>query len=147
MTSKFELIDTTARRDYGFARVRDLAFDAVRELWAKRQGAGMKQTELAARLGRDTAWVSKKLKGPGNWTLRTFGELVEALDGDAEIIVVGLETPLRLRPNFDAYAASYGTANGARVQMTYQTPVNRDWNYNLTASNSESAKAKLEAMS
>lgn len=30
---------------------------------------------------------------------------MEALDGEAEILVEALETPLLSRPNFDAYAA------------------------------------------
>lgn len=90
--------------DYGFARVRDKAFDAVHSLWLKRKSQGVKLKDVADKIGRDTGWVSKQLRGPGNWTLRTFGELVEALDGEAEIAVFGLDEPLTDRPNFDAYA-------------------------------------------
>jgi transcriptional regulator with XRE-family HTH domain len=85
----------SARMDYGFARARDLAFDAVNELSRKRQANGMKQAELALRLGRDTGWLSKKLKGPGNWTLRTFGEMAEALGGEIEISIHPLEEPTK----------------------------------------------------
>ena len=93
--------------DYGFARVRDKAFDAVHMLWLKRKSQGVLLKDVAAKIGRDTGWVSKQLKGPGNWTLRTFGELVEALDGEAEIEVFGLEEPLTLKSNYDAYASHY----------------------------------------
>jgi transcriptional regulator with XRE-family HTH domain len=113
MTSKSKLQNpaTRARMDYGFARARDLAFDAVWELWRKRQANGMKQTELAEKLGRDTGWLSRKLKGPGNWTLRTFGEMAEALDGELEIRIVPLEDQLQIKPNFDAYDAKIITTS------------------------------------
>ena len=93
----------TEIEDYGLARVRDKAFDAVRTLWRRRQAEGMNQIDVARKLNRDPAWVSKQLRGPGNWTLRTFGALVEALDGEAEIIVHALEEPLSPIPNYDAY--------------------------------------------
>jgi hypothetical protein len=92
------------RADYGFARVRDLAFDAIKQLWKRRSEAGMKQSDLAIAIGRDPAWVSRNLRAPGNWTLRTIGELVEAMDGEVEIIVHAAEDIATTRPNFDAYA-------------------------------------------
>jgi len=108
MTSKFRKIspDIQVKLDYGFARVRDIAFDAVIELWRQRKSEGWKQSDLADKLGRDTGWLSRKLKGPGNWTLRTFGEMVEALDGDAEIKIVPLKDlqAAAKQQNFDAYA-------------------------------------------
>lgn len=92
-----------AKRDYGYARIRDIAFDAVHLLWARRKRQGVKLKDVANRIGRDSGWVSKQLRGPGNWTLRTFGELVEALDGEAEIEVFGLDEPPE-RSNYDAYS-------------------------------------------
>lgn len=91
------------RADYHFARVRDIAFDAVSELWRRRETEGMMQKDVAEILGRDRAWVSKNLRGPGNWTLRTFGELVGALNGEAEIIVNAIEDAAVRRDNYDAY--------------------------------------------
>lgn len=92
------------RRDYGFARARDVAFDAVQTLWHRRRNQGVKQTDIATFLGRDPAWVNRKMRGPGNWTLRTIGELVEALDGEIEINVYGMEDFVSPKPNFHAYA-------------------------------------------
>ena len=89
--------------DYGVVRLRDQAFDAVQELWRKRKAAGETQKMLADRIGRDPAWVSKNLRAPGNWTLRTIGELVQALEGEIEIRVSGLEEPIGQPENFDAY--------------------------------------------
>jgi predicted transcriptional regulator len=79
------------RGDYGFARARDLAFDAVQSLWRKRKSEGMKQVDIAKALDRSPAWVNRSLQGPGNWTLRTLGELVEALNGEIEISVYAIE--------------------------------------------------------
>jgi hypothetical protein len=92
------------RADYGFARARDLAFDAVQSLWHKRHSDGMKQIEIAKALDRSPAWVNRSLRGPGNWTLRTFGELVEALGGEIELSVHALEDPLPICLNYHAYA-------------------------------------------
>lgn len=90
--------------EFGLARVRDLAFDAVRKLWRQRQAEGLTQKEVARRIARDPAWVSKNLKAPGNWTLKTFGELVQALDGEAEINVYALESTSGDQQNSDAYS-------------------------------------------
>jgi hypothetical protein len=93
MTSRFELRPLKQREqgDYGFARVRDQAFDAVQELWRRRQAEGMRQKDIATFLGRKPAWVSRNLSAPGNWTLRTFGEFMQALGGEAEIRVHAVE--------------------------------------------------------
>ncbi len=98
------------RADYGFARARDLAFDAVQSLWHRRRSQGMKQIDIARALDREPAWVNRSLRGPGNWTLRTFGELVEALDGEIDISVHALEDPLPMAPNYHAYAGYESTA-------------------------------------
>jgi DNA-binding phage protein len=90
--------------DYGFARARDLAFDAAHSLWRVRRSNGMKQVDIAKALGRSPSWVNRSLRGPGNWTLRTFGELVEALGGEIEIHVHPLEAPLPIPVNYHAYA-------------------------------------------
>ena len=89
--------------NYGYARARDLAFDAVRRLWDLRQSQGMKQISLASKIGRDPGWVSRNLRGPGNWTLRTLGEFVVALGGRLEINIVPTETAIGLKENFHAY--------------------------------------------
>ena len=78
-------------------------FDAVTALWRRRQAEGMTQKDLAHRIGRDPAWVSRSLAAPGNWTLRTAGELIQALDGEAEIRVAALEDAPERRANADAY--------------------------------------------
>lgn len=104
MTSKSEESAEARRaREYGFARVRDIAFDAVMVLWRRREAEGVRQADLAEKMGKDPGQLSRILSGPGNWTLKTFGELVEALDGEAEIIVHPVELT-NLSSNFDAYA-------------------------------------------
>lgn len=91
------------RRDYGFARIRDAAFDAVSSLWERRQSEGMTQADIANAIDGDPGWVSKNLRGPGNWTMKTFGTFVEALNGEATITVRAAEDPLPVRSNYNAY--------------------------------------------
>jgi len=73
--------------NFGFARVRDIAYDAVQDLWQRRKAEGWTQIQVAKNLDRDTGWLSKHLKGSGNWTFRTFGTLVQGLHGTIEIVV------------------------------------------------------------
>src|SRR5882672_11283893 len=88
--SKTSVVMTPEQRaDYGASRVRDAAYDAVMDLWRRRKSEGMTQTQLADALGGDAGWLSRNLRGPGNWTLRTVGRLVEALNGEVELKVHG----------------------------------------------------------
>lgn len=105
MTSRSDVPNSKQRdrADYGFARARDLAFDSVRSLWRRRSAEGMKQIDIADALDRSPAWVSRAFRGPANWTLRTFGELVEALDGEIEIKVYASEDAVETPSNFHAY--------------------------------------------
>lgn len=141
MTLKSNSIDAvvSSNNDYGFARVRDIAFDAVRKLWRRRQSEGMKQTDLAVKLGRDTAWVSRKLSAPGNWTLRTLGEFAHALDGEAKIEIVGLEDPLDLRSNYDAYEAHQG-----RIIIEGKTVIEVEPQFSSVIGSWDASKTKLE---
>lgn len=90
--------------EYGHQRIKFLVFDAVQKLWHRREEEGLKQKDLAERIGRDPAWVSKNLRGPANWTLRTLGEFVQGLDGELELSVHAMEDPIAPRPNYHAYA-------------------------------------------
>lgn len=109
--------------DYGLAQVRDIAFDAVAKLWHRRRAEGMLQKNIAANIGRDTATVSKNLRGPANWTFRTFGELVQGLGGRAYIIVDALEDPPSDGKNYDAYSHFDASATGS-TSMDYVTITN-----------------------
>ncbi|MBX9825160.1 MAG: helix-turn-helix domain-containing protein [Xanthobacteraceae bacterium] len=107
MTSESDDLYVLKGRDlenFGFARVRDIAYDAVQELWRKRKEQGWNQIRLAENIGRDTGWLSRYLSGPGNWTFRTFGALVQGLDGDVQIIVRPSESIKRGMRNSHAYA-------------------------------------------
>lgn len=101
MTKMLDDLNKDEARDLGFARVRDAAFEAVYHLWRKRSDGGLTKGDLAARMGRNRAWVTRALAGPGNWTMRTFGELVGALDGVADIRVTPIEDVIA--DNFCAY--------------------------------------------
>ena len=97
--------------DYALARARDIAFDAVIDLWRRRRAEGMKQKELAAIIGADPSTVSKNLRGPGNWTLRTLGEMVEGLDGNLMIFVEAVEDqPTTGQNYYSAYDELEGPA-------------------------------------
>jgi len=98
------------RAKYGAALAKSAAFDAVFNLLRRRNAEGRTQIQIAEAIGADTGWLSKQFIGPRNWTMETFGALVEALDGEVEIVVRAMEDPLPSRPNYDAYLG-YGMPN------------------------------------
>jgi transcriptional regulator with XRE-family HTH domain len=107
MTSQSDDLYVLKGRDlenYGFARIRDIAYDAVQELWQRRKSEGWNQIKLANNIGRDTGWLSRYLRGPGNWTFRTFGALVQGLEGEVEIVVRPRENLLAARHNHSPYS-------------------------------------------
>lgn len=120
-------------RQRGYLKARDEAFNAVYKLWCKRVEQGVSQKDIAAFLGRDAAWVSRALRGPANWTMRTFGELVEALDGVIDIGIVPVEE--LPRDNYDIYEELHGSVQkltplskssiqGANNMITVSLPSN-----------------------
>lgn len=96
-------LETREFADYNFAHVRDLAFDAMQNLWRRRLSEGWQQKQIAEAIGRDRGWVSKNLRGPGNWTLRTIAELVGGMQGEIEISVHAAEDLDKRQSNYDAY--------------------------------------------
>ncbi len=105
MSSQLQLkpLEKSELADYGLAQVRDAAFEAILNLWRFRQAQGWTQKRLTENIGRDKATVSKYFRGPANWTMRTLGELVQALEADIRIIVDPLEESNDDGKNFDAY--------------------------------------------
>lgn len=79
------------RAQVGVIHVMYDAYCAVFDLWLRRKSEGMTQKDIAEKLGRDPAWVSRALGGPANWTLRTLGELTYALNGTVQLKAVAKE--------------------------------------------------------
>ncbi|HEX5278686.1 MAG TPA: hypothetical protein VFW28_01280 [Micropepsaceae bacterium] len=104
MTTQLTEMTPDELAQYGYERAKDVAFDAILQLWRRREAEGMKQSDIAATIGWDPALVCRKLQGPSNWTLKTIGALVQGLAGELEIKVVALEDPLPDRRNYHAYA-------------------------------------------
>jgi len=57
---------------------RDDVFDMVANACVE---AGVTRANIARRLGKDPAQVSRLLNSPGNWTIDTIAELLFAIDG------------------------------------------------------------------
>lgn len=124
MTSQSDIPEMSdhVRGQYGIARAKNIAFDAVSALWRRRRAQGVKQLDIAKFTGQSPSTVSRNLSGPGNWTLRTLGLYVESLDGELEIFVHAMEDPLKTPTNYDAYTefddpepAPRGVDDGAQI--------------------------------
>lgn len=145
MTSQSSLDDLREREfaDYNFQRARDAAFDAVQALWRRRKAEGWQQKDIAKAIGRDPAWVSRNLRGPGNWTMRIFGELVGGLRGEIEINVIALEEPLATRTNFHAYSG-YSTSPPAKFDSVSSKSDVTSANIETKTLTSERANLRIE---
>lgn len=72
---------TDAERAGGRTAARIDVAAAVWTLWDRiRKERDLDQQWLADRLGKSKSRVSRLLKGPGNWTLDTVGDLLEAME-------------------------------------------------------------------
>ena len=71
--------------------------------------AGMTQTQLAERLGKDKTGTSKLLSAPRNWTIRTISDLAVALN-----VVVELSLRDRIEPTriFTSTGVTYSAVSG-----------------------------------
>ncbi|UGY23811.1 hypothetical protein HU675_0038670 [Bradyrhizobium septentrionale] len=107
MPSKSATIEPMTPKDrarYGAAVAKDAAFDAVHELWRRRHAEGLTQREAANSIGADEGWFSKQFNGPRNWTMESFGALVQSLNGSVEIVVRAIEDVVKTNlTNYDAY--------------------------------------------
>jgi hypothetical protein len=83
-----ETIDVAAL-GYICERARGLAYDLV---ITEFEESGISQADLAARLNKGTAQISRWLGSPGNWTFDTYAMLLFAISGAMPIF--GREYPL-----------------------------------------------------
>lgn len=84
MRTRHEMLmqDPEYRRLYAVEGLVTEAAEFVSELM---QEQGINKAELARRLGKSRAWVTRLLSGSANMTMRTFAELVYALGAEVEI--------------------------------------------------------------
>lgn len=82
----------------------------------------LKRSELAARLGKSRAWVTKFLYGPRNLKIFTAVEIADALDCDVELRLVPRQAEL-VMPLFDqAFFTQVCTGALARAPLGMATP-------------------------
>lgn len=71
---------------YHRERLRNRIHECVyRALLVRHEQDGVTRADLAARLGKDKAQISRWLSGPSNWTLDTVSDLLLALNVDLEL--------------------------------------------------------------
>jgi len=112
MTSPFVPNDMSPkeRAQHGAALAKGAAFDGVYGLWRRRNAEGWTRSRVANNVDVDEGWLSKQFIGPRNWTMESFGTLVEGLQGEVTIIVRAAEDRPSDFSNYDAYA-EYGISS------------------------------------
>lgn len=106
--SRYRLAGRVLDCQYAVHSAKARFYDEVLSLARQRIGNGeIRKADIADLLGKSPSWVTRTLGGPANWTLQTFAELVEALDGEYEIKVLAGEDA-RSNDNYNVYAALLG---------------------------------------
>ncbi|MFT8613173.1 MAG: helix-turn-helix domain-containing protein [Gluconobacter oxydans] len=101
MSSFWEEFSPQEVEQLGHELAKHAAHAAVRQLLELRLSEGMSQRAIAEKIGRDPGWLSKTLRGPANWTLKTVGSIVEAMDG--KLVINAIPKEESSRNNYDAY--------------------------------------------
>lgn len=84
-------VPSITQEDKGYARasVRLMVAQAVWTLWdSMRENEGLDQAWLVERLGSNKGRVSRLLNSPGNWTLDTVADLLEAMEARLTLVQV-----------------------------------------------------------
>lgn len=71
-------------------RLRTKLYQLVLKEFVRQERAGMKRTELAKRLGRQPAQITRWLNAPSNWTLDTISDLLIGMGVDPDVTGVPL---------------------------------------------------------
>lgn len=90
---------TEAEKAYARTTTRLQVAAAVWALWERvRDMEDLDQQWLADRLGKDKGRVSRLLREPGNWTMDTVADLLEAMGGRVTKVETMLYSELARRP-------------------------------------------------
>ena len=91
-TSRF---DANEREFLGITLARQIFGALYSAVEDRHTNHGLTRGELAERTGRDKTGVSKLLRGPSNWTIRTISDVANGLELDVEITFVDRYDRLR----------------------------------------------------
>lgn len=82
----------------------------------------LKRSELADRLGKSRAWVTKFLYGPRNLKIYTAVEIADAIDCDVEFRLVPRQAELVLPRPSDEFVTQVQTESWALAQFGVAVP-------------------------
>ena len=88
--------ESISNREIYFFRQRqkNFVFQSVLAFFVKRaKSEGITKKQLATRLGKDAAQITRWLSGPSNWTLDTVSDLLLALDAEPKLQINDLQEP------------------------------------------------------
>ena len=88
MTRPSILARVAGARKTGEYRAERLALSFLQSVVGAMKRASVSQRDLANRLGKSDAYVSKVLNAPSNLTLRTISEIADAIDCRVQISIV-----------------------------------------------------------
>ena len=75
--------------------IRHAAYEELLQAFHEAQKTGLRQDDIATRLGRDKGFISRCLRGEGNITLRTMSNIARAMDCRLDVRLTPLDTPPR----------------------------------------------------
>ena len=103
----------------------DLCFLITKEITRQMTLKGMTQTQLAQKIGKTPAFVSRALSGDQNLTLKTIASFVAALDSKMEVKILSQESKgLWLQTSWDVQDSHHRKSTPAQKQKIDQEDYN-----------------------
>jgi len=103
-------------------RNRNRVFEVVvKAIVAACQDKGMSRKDLADKIGRKPAQLSKWLSGPSNWTLDTVSDLLYSIDAEIDCEVIFNES----RRKSNSYNNNIGMLHDQQLFLDTYSPMNR----------------------
>lgn len=103
----------------------DLCFLITKEITRQMTLKGMTQTQLAKKIGKTPAFVSRALSGDQNLTLKTIASFVAALDSKMEVKILSQESKgLWLQTSWDVQDSHHRKSTSAKKQKINQEDYN-----------------------
>lgn len=90
--------DLKSDRSYQHAKAK---IDFASSLWRVMQQRNVSNSELAARIGKSRAWITKVLSGDCNFTIETMVDLADAVGGKISLHIADSESRTRWLEEID----------------------------------------------
>lgn len=109
---------------YARQKYRNKVYQKIISFFAKRaQDDGLTKTDLAEIMGKDRAQITRWMNEPGNWTMDTVCDLLEAMDAEPDFGIIDKKASMHTndKPLFTSQNKTGSTHMSSSVPEYLQT--------------------------